>query len=205
MLPTLVNLDLTNCEMEEQAILRLFSLPMPRLKSVAMSQPSEFGILSQLGKVAPQLESLELHINPAQPLIEPDMVSVAQCLPHLVNVSLWSLGSMSFETLEVALSTWANLKSILIGVWKEGCLNLTSDDLCEIRRQFPQVELRCFNGSRFESLRYNLSSCDEVALHINHISINLEVDDCGDGDVTIEPIVFIDNVPIWTNEAPASL
>jgi hypothetical protein len=113
---------------------------------------------------------------------------------------------MSFETLELALSTWTHLKSILVGVWKEGSLILTSEDLCELKRQFPGVELRCFNGSRFETYRYNLSSSDDgAAIHINHIAINLEVDDSGDGEVNIEPIVFVDNVPIWTNEAPVSL
>lgn len=179
----LVHLDLANCELPELALLDLFSEPLPQLKSLTLSQPANFELITQIGRSVPQLEHFELQINRDNVLTEEQLVSLSQLLPNLVTVRLWALASVSLDPCELALSTWTRLTSILLGVRKPEGLNLDDVEFVELLLHYPTVEIRCFCPGRLESSLIAVFNSHVGTVPVNRIEVHLEVENLGEGDV----------------------
>lgn len=178
---------------------RFVSVPWPSLKKFTSNQTS-YKNLERFSKHAPNLESLCLHLNLSKSIKGRQLKKILSLFPAVQKFTCFNLESLSDEELLQIKSSISNIRELVLSTMKE---TPSSEALQQLCNEAPQLSARIWCNSTTKRQFITTGPIPEND-PISKLGIQLEVQDHMDGDISIDPQILVDGVPLWVGEAPVS-
>eukprot|EP01128_Nolandella_sp_AFSM9_P003095 TRINITY_DN1357_c0_g1_i1.p1 TRINITY_DN1357_c0_g1~~TRINITY_DN1357_c0_g1_i1.p1 ORF type:complete len:690 (-),score=109.19 TRINITY_DN1357_c0_g1_i1:297-2366(-) len=195
----------------ELTLSHFLSLEFPHLESLVLPLPPVEERKALLSLRAPRLTdlSVQLSVDNEGYMSEQEARALVRKLPQLTKLELWCLGAISVDAVDSIVVALPEVKEVLLATMDPlSASSLTLEEFSGLERRHADVSITVWHHSLVptrRSFRSSLGTTLPLPEHISRFEIDLEITHHDDGETSLEPSVIVDGIPLWTNEAFASL